>query len=220
MLNGDMYSCNSGVSYEDAVVAFLNEHGFQAYKTGKSDGGIDIVAVSITKPQSYTFNIQCKYYNKPLGKAPIQEVYSGTHYYDNGATPVAITNNRVTAEARVFAKKLGVEIIGDAEWTEIKQVIDAGKVINPNVHIGLMGLLLSFITQDRNYLKSVMKSLKGDVQKAPSDKEQLKLELVSALDEAEEFIKESAYYQQRAAQCSQKALSLQKQALMRNLDYG
>lgn len=39
MLNGDMYSCNSGVSYEDAVVAFLNEHGFQAHKTGKSDGG-------------------------------------------------------------------------------------------------------------------------------------------------------------------------------------
>ena len=47
----------------------------------------------------------------------------------------------------------------------------------------------------------------------------MKLELVSALDEAEEFIKESAYYQQRAAQCSQKALSLQKQALLRNLDY-
>ena len=212
--------CYTGTDFENKIVEFLSKYGFMAQKTGSNDGGIDIVATSDTVPIKYTFNIQCKYFNRPLGKAPIQEVYSGTHYYDNGATPVAITNNRVTAEARVFAKKLGVEIIGDAEWTEIKQVIDAGKVINPNVHIGLMGLLLSFITQDRNYLNSVMKSLKGDVQKAPSDKEQLKLELVSALDEAEEFIKESAYYQQRAAQCSQKALSLQKQALLRNLDYG
>lgn len=56
--------------------------------------------------------------------------------------------------------------------------------------------------------------------KAPSDKEQLKLELLSAFDAAEEFIRESAYYQQKAAQCSQKALSLQKQALLKNLDYG
>lgn len=213
-------NCYTGTDFENLMVQFLGEHGFRAKKTGSNDGGIDIIATSITRPIKYSFNIQCKFFNKPLSKAPIQEVYSGTHYYDNGATPVVITNNRVTAEARVFAKKLGVEIIGDAEWTEIKQVIDAGKVINPNVHIGLMGLLLSFITQDRNYLKSVTKSFKGDVQKAPSDKEQLKLELVSALDEAEEFIKESAYYQQRAAQCSQKALSLQKQALLRNLDYG
>lgn len=212
--------CYTGTDFENKIVDFLSKYGFMAQKTGSNDGGIDIVATSDTVPTKYTFNIQCKYFNRPLGKAPIQEVYSGTHYYDNRATPVVITNNRVTAEARVFAKKLGVEIIGDAEWTEIKQVIDAGKVINPNVHIGLMGLLLSFITQDRNYLKLVTKSFKGDVQKAPSDKEQLKLELVSALDEAEEFIKESAYYQQRAAQCSQKALSLQKQALLRNLDYG
>ena len=147
--------CYTGTDFENKIVEFLSKYGFMAQKTGSNDGGIDIVATSDTVPTKYTFNIQCKYFNRPLGKAPIQEVYSGTHYYDNGATPVAITNNRVTAEARVFAKKLGVEIIGDAEWTEIKQVIDAGKVINPNVHIGLMGLLLSFITQDRNYLKSV-----------------------------------------------------------------
>lgn len=142
MLNGDMYSCNSGVSYEDAVVAFLNEHGFQAHKTGKSDGGIDIVAVSITKPQSYTFNIQCKYYNKPLGKAPIQEVYSGTQYYGNGGKPVVVTNNRMTADARVYAKRLGVEVIAEAEWKEIMQVSDTRKIINPNPHKGLMGRLI------------------------------------------------------------------------------
>lgn len=216
MLNGDMYSCNSGVSYEDAVVAFLNEHGFQAYKTGKSDGGIDIVAVSITKPQSYTFNIQCKYYNKPLGKAPIQEVYSGTQYYGNVGKPVVVTNNRMTADARVYAKRLGVEVIAEAEWKEIMQVSDTRKIINPNPHKGLMGIIIANITRNREYLISAVQ----DIPNPPTDKEQLKLELVNKFDEAEEYVKEASYYQQRAAEYQQRALTLQKEALLRNLEYG
>ena len=131
-----------------------------------------------------------------------------------------VNGDRVTAEARIFAKKLGVEIIADAEWTEIKQVIDSKKIANPNVHGGLMGILLAFITSDSGYLKMVSSAIQKTNLKAPSDKEQLKLELLSAFDAAEEFIRESAYYQQKAAQCSQKALSLQKQALLKNLDYG
>lgn len=216
MLNGDMYSCNSGVSYEDAVVAFLNEHGFQAYKTGKSDGGIDIVAVSTTKPQSYTFNIQCKYYNKPLGKAPIQEVYSGTQYYGNGGKPVVVTNNRMTADARVYAKRLGVEVIAEAEWKEIMQVSDTRKIINPNPHKGLMGIIIANITRNREYLIAAVE----DIPNPPTDKEQLKLELVNKFDEAEEYVKEASYYQQRAAEYQQRALTLQKEALLRNLEYG
>ena len=92
--------CYTGTDFENKIVEFLSKYGFMAQKTGSNDGGIDIVATSDTVPTKYTFNIQCKYFNRPLGKAPIQEVYSGTHYYDNGATPVVITNNRVTAEAR------------------------------------------------------------------------------------------------------------------------
>lgn len=213
-------NCYTGTDFENLMVRFLGEHGFRAKKTGSNDGGIDIVATSITRPIKYSFNIQCKFFNKPLSKAPIQEVYAGTHYYNNGAAPVVITNNRVTAEARIFAKKLGVEIIADAEWTEIKQVIDSKKIANPNVHGGLMEILLAFITSDSGYLKMVSSAIQKTDLKAPSDKEQLKLELLSAFDAAEEFIRESAYYQQKAAQCSQKALSLQKQALLKNLDYG
>lgn len=201
-------NCYTGTDFENLMVRFLGEHGFRAKKTGSNDGGIDIVATSITRPIKYSFNIQCKFFNKPLSKAPIQEVYAGTHYYNNGAAPVVITNNRVTAEARIFAKKLGVEIIADAEWTEIKQVIDSKKIANPNVHGGLMGILLAFITSDSGYLKMVSSAIQKTDLKAPSDKEQLKLELLSAFDAAEEFIRESAYYQQKAAQCSQKALSL------------
>ena len=201
-------NCYTGTDFENLMVRFLGEHGFRAKKTGSNDGGIDIIATSITRPIKYSFNIQCKFFNKPLSKAPIQEVYAGTHYYNNGAAPVVITN------------KLGVEIIADAEWTEIKQVIDSKKIANPNVHGGLMGILLAFITSDSGYLKMVSSAIQKTDLKAPSDKEQLKLELLSAFDAAEEFIRESAYYQQKAAQCSQKALSLQKQALLKNLDYG
>ena len=82
--------CYTGTDFENKIVDFLSKYGFMAQKTGSNDGGIDIVATSDTVPTKYTFNIQCKYFNRPLGKAPIQEVYSGTHYYDNGATPVVI----------------------------------------------------------------------------------------------------------------------------------
>lgn len=108
-------NCYTGTDFENLVMDILNENGFTAKKTGSNDGGIDIVAESTTKPKTYTFNIQCKFFNRPLSKAPIQEVFSGTHYYGNGGRPVVITNNRVTTEARVYAKRLGVEIIGDAE---------------------------------------------------------------------------------------------------------
>lgn len=85
-------NCYTGTDFENLMVRFLGEHGFRAKKTGSNDGGIDIVATSITRPIKYSFNIQCKFFNKPLSKAPIQEVYAGTHYYNNGAAPVVITN--------------------------------------------------------------------------------------------------------------------------------
>ena len=56
-----------------------------------------------------------------------------------------------------------------------------------------MGILLAFITSDSGYLKMVSSAIQKTDLKAPSDKEQLKLELLSAFDAAEEFIRESAY---------------------------
>lgn len=211
-----IFSSCTGIDFENGVVAFLNRYGFKAKKTGKSDGGIDILATSTTSPKTYSFNIQCKYFNKPLGKAPIQEVYAGTHYYGNNAKPVVITNNRVTAEARVYAKRLGVELIADAEWLEIKQVLQVQKIINPNPHKGLLGILLAHIVRDKDYLNEAVR----DMPKIPSDREMLKLELINNFEEAEEYIKEAARLQQSASQYQQRALSLQKEALLKNLDYG
>ena len=212
--------CHDGTDFENKVVKFLNENGFKANRVGNNDGGVDIVAKSITKPTEYTFNIQCKYFNRTVGKTPIQEVYTGTQYYGNGGYPVVITNNRVTTEARAYAKKVGVEVIDEQVWMEIKQVFKTKKIINPNEHRGLTGILLAFIARDKEYLNKAVKAMKNKPATPPTDKEQLKMELMSTFDEAEEYIKEAAYLQQKAAQCSQKAMSLQKQALLRNLDYG
>ena len=113
-----------------------------------------------------------------------------------------------------------MEIIGDAEWVKIKQVRAAQKIINPNVHIGLLGILLANIVRNRDYLIQVGNALNNTKIEAPSGKEQLKIDLINDFDEAEEYTKEAAYLQQKAANCSQKALSLQKKALLRNLEFG
>lgn len=211
----DFVGCKTGTDFENRIVLFLNRCNIAANKTGNSDGGIDIVATATINSTKYSFNIQCKYYNATLSKAPIQEVYTGTHYYGTNAKPVVITNNRVTPEARVYAKRLGVEIIADAEWLEFKQVCKTRKIINPNPHNGLLGIMLSRISGDKTYLPEILK----DAPKPPSDKEQLKLEITNTLDEAVEYAKEAGYLQQKAAQYQQRALTLQKEALLKNLGY-
>ena len=122
--------------------------GFKADKTSKNDGGIDIVATKTIDKTEYKYYIQCKYFNTTLGKHPVQEVFAGANYYEGTAgkgTPVVITNNRITREARMYAKRLGVEVIGDGEWKEFRQVIKDGQVINPNTHHGLFGLIISHL---------------------------------------------------------------------------
>lgn len=157
-----------------------------------------------------------KYYNKPLGKAPIQEIFAGASYYGGGGSPVVITNNRMTYEARTYAKKLGVEIIADAEWLEIKQVFQSKKNINPNAHKGLMGIIIASILKSEKY---VLDSVAESLQEPLTDKQQLKLELISKFDEAEECTKEAARLQQNASQFTQRAITLQKEALLRNLGF-
>ena len=116
--------CKSGIDFENTVVKFLRCLAFEA-------------------------NIQCKYFNTPLGKHPIQEVYAGTNYYGGNGKPVVITNNKVTVDARVYAKRLGVEIIADAEWVELKQVFKARKLINPNPHKGMLGIILARVCNNQ-----------------------------------------------------------------------
>ena len=231
MLTNEML-LKSGVQYEEYVVSFLKELTFNAKKTGNNDGGIDIVCTAkmpeVVDPETgeifdseiRTFMIQCKFHNRPVAKAPVQEVYTGVHFYDptNKAFPVVITNNRVTFEARTYARKLGVEIIADTEWAEIYRAKETGEIVNPNQHTGLMGLILSKVTNNREYLNNLVIETKVD--HSLDTKEELKLQLISDFDEAEEHMKEAAYLQDLASKHSQKAVSLQKRATLAALEHG
>lgn len=219
--------CKTGVDFEVKTVEFLNRLGFNANKTGKNDGGIDIVTTTSINGNEYRYYIQCKYYNTTLGKHPIQEVFAGYHYYEENSgkgIPVVITNNAVTREARLYAKRLGVEIIADAEWTEIKQVAKDKKVTNPNQHHGLMGLFISAMLrsvknpQADEYLTASL--AEPDYNKEPADNEELILKVMDDFDEAEEDIKESARLYQKATQYQQNALNKHRDAIIRHLKYG
>ena len=219
--------CKTGVDFENKTVEFLRKAGFNSNKTGKNDGGIDIVATTSINGTERKYYIQCKYYNKTVGKHPIQEVYAGSKYYEETSgegTPVLITNNAVTREARLYAKRLGVEVIADAEWTEIKQVAKDGQVTNPNQNHGLLGLIISAsLKQAQNpqadeYLTASL--AEPDYNKEPADNEELILKVMDDFDEAEEDIKESARLYQKATQYQQNALNKHRDAIIRHLKYG
>ena len=217
--------CYTGKDFELKVVDFLRGMGFKADKTGRNDGGIDIVATKTIKDTEHKFYIQCKYFNTTLSKHPIQEVFAGANYYaetSGKGTPVVITNNRITREARLYAKRLGVEVIGDGEWKEISQIAKTGQILNPNIHHGLMGLLISQTLETvgnesaADYLHSVLES------PAPedlTDKEEVVLKIQSEFDQAEEYIKESARLYQRATQNQQKAMTIHRDAIIQHIKF-
>lgn len=49
--------CKSGIDFENTVVKFLRCLAFEANRTGKDDGGIDIVATTSILSTKYTFYI-------------------------------------------------------------------------------------------------------------------------------------------------------------------
>ncbi len=225
--NNIFKNCKSGLDFEIRTVEFLRISGFKADKTGKNDGGIDIVATFDIKDKHYKFYIQCKYFNTTLSKHPVQEVYAGAKYYEESSgagTPVVITNNRVTREARLYAKRLGVEIIGDAEWTEIKQVVRDRKATNPNISHGILGIIISQILEAFNseqatsYLEAVLQEPSTEINNV--DTEDIVLQIKNEFDEAEEYIKESERLYLRATQNQQRAMNIHRDAIIRHLKYG
>ena len=212
--------CKDGTDFENWMVKILGNYGFDAKRVGNNDNGVDIVAATTVDDIKYSFNIQCKLHNMTVGKGAVREVYAGTSYYGNGAHPVVITNNRMTAETRVFARRLGVEIIAAAEWKIIYQTTKAKKIIDPNMQSGLLSILLARIVKDNAFLSDTAKGMTTPKPKVIQDNEQLELELINDFDAADEYLKEAARLQQEAADKNRKALKLQKNALLKNLEYG
>lgn len=147
-------NCYSGTEFENKTVDFLRLAGLRANRVNKAnDGGIDIEATVNIQGVEYPYYIQCKYYNKPLSKGPIQEVYSGVAFYDNIGKPVVITNNEVIFNARTYAKKLGVEIIADSEWDEMKDACNSKKARYQ--HTGLLGIVILSAIKNTEYAKEL-----------------------------------------------------------------
>ena len=71
----DFERCTSGIEFEEWVKELLGQLRMKAERVVKNDCGIDIIAIAaVNKNTTKRFYIQCKYYNKPLGKGPIQEI--------------------------------------------------------------------------------------------------------------------------------------------------
>lgn len=116
----DFERCTSGIELEGWVCDLLRKLSFPADRVGKNDSGVDIIARATWNGKVHRFYIQCKYYNKPVGKTPVHEVFAGTAFHKDYGRPVVIVNNTMTYEARRYAKELGVEIIAEPEWAEFK----------------------------------------------------------------------------------------------------
>lgn len=215
----EMMKPDSGIEFEKQVARFLiDQCGLKAYRTGKNDHGIDIVAEVEVENTVHKFYIQCKFQNTTVSKRPIQEVFAGCHYYGADGTPVVFTNQRVTMEARSYAKKLGVEIIGYAEAQELLLCRNSGKVINQD-RIGLTGIIAGALTNHPEHIKKSIAASKQDNQNT-NKYEQEKAKIINNFEKAEEYLKEASILQQKALEYSQQALMLQKEAIIRNLDYG
>lgn len=212
-------NCYSGTEFENKTVDFLRLAGLTANRVGKAnDGGIDIEASVNIQGVKYSYYIQCKYYNKPLGKGPIQEVYSGAAFYNNIGKPVVITNKEVTFNARTYAKKLGVEIIADSEWDEIKDTCNSKKA--KYQHTGLLGIIISSAIKNAEYAKRAVATEQEHIVPELSDKDEYRLQLQSDFDMAEEYLKEEERLQQKALKYRRMALERQKKAILASLDYG
>lgn len=212
----DFQRCTSGIDFENWMVDLLMQLHIPARRVGKNDCGVDIIAEANWNNKKYYFYIQCKYHNKPIIKTPVQEIFAGTAHSKYYGRPVVITNNEATFETRRYANDLGVEIIAAPQWDEFEDIITRGLDSNPNPRDGLFGLMIASYLNNKDFIPKSL--LEENEEKAKSNNE-LRFQILSEFDEAEECVKEAAYLQQKAAQFQQRALDIQKRALLRNLTY-
>jgi Holliday junction resolvasome RuvABC ATP-dependent DNA helicase subunit len=104
----------SGIEFEKFIMEMLNRMGFRAEMTTTTgDGGIDVIAV-LDKPiigGKYMF--QCKRYSSEnlIGAALIRDFY-GAVSADRAVKGIFITTSDFTPQAREFAERVGLELIG------------------------------------------------------------------------------------------------------------
>ena len=219
-LNGfQPVNCKSGTDYELWVMNMLTILGFDVKLTGGNDNGVDIVAKIKVNGEEIKFYIQCKFYNKPVGRAPVQEVCTGNLYYGNDGHPVVITNNRMTVGALAYAKAVGVEVISQFDFDEFCAVVRNKLAVNDiSSHSGLLGIMLGRYLKSDAYICNAIKCYEGKEKLSDKVRNGLREELIGQFDKAEELLRESSELRQMAEIKERQALDLQKKALLRNLD--
>lgn len=215
MLNSlNMVNSFTGTDFENGCVEILEHCGFRASETGKDDKGVDIIA-SITINETFKkYYIQCKYQNKTLSMHPVQEVFTGTHYRGADGIPVLITNNHVSYEARQYAKALGVEIIAAPEWIELKEAYRNKHIINPN-RTGLAGILIGTLSGDQEFVTHNLETPTV----TPNDRDILKATVIDKFDKLLEYRKEADRLRQQASVLEQKAITMQREEMLRYLGF-
>lgn len=213
---------NNGLLYEFWVKSLLRLLGFEAETTGRdNDKGVDIIAKATLEHQT-KFYIQCKCWSEEVGTSPIQEIFTGCSLRGNDGYPVVITNNDVNIGARKIARDLGVEIIARSEWKLLQQTWESDKIINKKCY-GLLGIIMGAITMDYEHIKKserhpYVPKIKR-IEKLTS-LEHYKYGIEATLDDALLYEQEASKFEQRASTLRQVSLKLQKEAILKNFNYG
>lgn len=212
-------SCMSGYDFELFIQRLLTRYGFNATLTGNNDNGIDIIATLKEGDCESKYYIQCKFYNRTVGKLPIQEVFSGSHYFGNDGYPVVITNNYMTSGTKIFANGLNVEVITGYQLKELL-TLETTKESIENTYEGLLGILFrKAIGKDTDTQNSIITCVEIPVpNKEIPNKEVLEKEITEAFEQANIILQEAAELQMKAFARQQQALLLQKEVLLKNLN--
>jgi len=118
----------SGVDFERLVTALLARMDFRAEMTkATGDGGIDIVAVLDRAITGGKYLFQCKRYapDNLVGAATVREFY-GAVTAERAVKGIFITTSDFTGQAREFAERVGVELIGLAGLQKLLIQFDVG----------------------------------------------------------------------------------------------
>ena len=150
-------SCMSGNDFELFIQKLLIRYGFDARLTHNNDNGVDIIATIMEGECKVKYYIQCKFYNRTIGKLPVQEVFSGKHYFGDDGYPVVITNNYISNKANQYAKKLNVEVITGFQLKELIE-LEKTKEVKDCDYKGLMGTIFNRAREEVNR-SSIKKSV-------------------------------------------------------------
>lgn len=112
----------SGVDFEKLITSLLHQMGFEALMTKASgDGGIDIVATLDQPLVGGRYLVQCKRFaaGNLVGAATVREFYGAVTADGRAVKGILITTSDFTTQAKDFARRLPIELIGCAQLNRL-----------------------------------------------------------------------------------------------------